>query len=90
MASKFLFHLSPVPSDPAIRDVSLDVLNRVAGTSKVAKIFNPETALCPETRCSFEVDILRGAFWDDKHLSRKGSDLLAPGLAEIISTMVNN
>jgi peptidoglycan/LPS O-acetylase OafA/YrhL len=90
LASKFLFHLSPVPSDPAIHDVSLDVLNRVAGTSKVAKIFNPETALCPETRCSFEVDFLRGAFWDGNHLSRKGSDLLAPRLAEIISTMVNN
>ena len=90
LASKFLFHLTPVPSDPAIHDASLDVLNRVAGASKVAKVFNPETALCPETRCSFEVDYLRAAFWDGNHLSRKGSDLLAPGLAELISTMVKN
>ena len=90
LANKFILHSSPVPSDPASHDVSLDALNRVTEINNTIKVFDPQTALCPKTRCSLEVEVLRGAFRDESHLSRKGSDLLAPELAKLISTMIEN
>ena len=90
LANKFIIHSSPVPSDPAGHDVSLDALKRVTELNNMIKVFDPKTALCPITRCSFEMEDLRGAFRDESHLSRKGSDLLAPELAKLISTMIEN
>ena len=90
LVSKFIIHSSPVPSDPAIHDASLDALNRLADMNNMIKVFDPETALCSEYRCSLEMSDLRGVFYGGGHLSRKGSDLLAPDLAELISTLLKN
>lgn len=90
LASKYFFHSTSVPSDPAIHDASLNALNRVAEINNLIRVFDPETALCPKTRCSLEMSDLRGVFYGGGHLSRKGSDLLAPDLAELISTLLKN
>ncbi|NQV97515.1 MAG: acyltransferase [Acidimicrobiaceae bacterium] len=88
LASKFLFHSTSVPSDPAIRDASLDALIRHSGINNMIQVFDPETVLCPKTRCLLDLPALRGVFYGQGHLSRTGSDLLAPNLAELISKLL--
>ena len=90
LASKYLFHSTSVPSDPAIRAASLDALIQHSGINSLIQVFDPETVLCPKTRCLLDLPALRGVFYGQGHLSRTGSDILAPDLAELISLMLRN
>jgi peptidoglycan/LPS O-acetylase OafA/YrhL len=61
------------------------VANRWAGT----ELFDPLSDLCPEEKC---IETLNGEsmYLDSYHLSKFGSTLLVPGIAEAIQTAILN
>jgi hypothetical protein len=85
LASKYLIRTSPTLQAGARRSTTLNVLNQIADNNELINIFNPETTLCPESECSFNLSSLRGAFWGNGHLAEIGSNRLAPDLANLIS-----
>ena len=85
LASKYIIRASPKLEDRARQDATLSLLNQIADDHELIKIFNPETTLCPQSKCSFNLSSLRGAFWGNGHLAEIGSNRLAPDLANLIS-----
>ncbi|NBR37107.1 MAG: acyltransferase [Chitinophagales bacterium] len=87
LASK-VFRLPPISNDLEIQDTYLRALTEIASTSELVSVLDPEAMLCPKTKCSIEMEHLRGVFYGGSHLSRKGANLLAQDLASHISALL--